>query len=122
MLRTRTLTFTMSAPDVCRGLPECDCEYYQPDLNPQPGKRATCTECHHGKSKHPSNDHAALPTAGPKTSVLAMFKKINAEGSGKENKYTVSKDEARKEMLSGYRPQLQAVSSGSGSSKPRKVL
>lgn len=99
-----SLTFTMSAPDVYRGLPEYDCEYYQPNPNPQLGQRVVCIECHHGKSKHPSGDCPALPIASGKTGVMALFKKINTEGSGKENKYTVSKDKARKEMLSGYQP------------------
>lgn len=116
------LTITMSSPEVCRGLPECDCEYYQPNPNPQSGERALCIECQHGKSKHPrastSNVLPAPTTAASKPSVLALFKKINSADFGKENKYDVtSKEDARKEMLRGYRPQAQAGLSGSSSSK-----
>lgn len=113
----------------CRGrLPDdvaCDCEQF---ISP-PSGLARCTECGHGKSKHPASG-PALPVAplsyrqGPSTSVSGssarpdmrnMFNLGLNQGSG-----SVSVDSARREVLEGFRPKLRGQQASTSKPKARK--
>ena len=111
----------MSEALLCRGGSndnECDCEEYQPPENVPPGQKAACTECLHGKSKHPKP--GLVVTAAPElratTGNQEVLRIFNASSrGGKENNAELF-ETARAEVLEGYRP---ASAGGSGKTKKK---
>jgi hypothetical protein len=131
----------MGLEEFCRGKlkdGDCDCEEYSAPLNPEPNRPQLCTECLHGKSKHPVQAAKQLSSAPilpsssdppSKQSVLDIFSKRVAEGvpsttvsttSSKSPPSKVSFGEARADALDGFRPDQTGSASAAPISKKKK--
>ncbi|KAJ6516832.1 hypothetical protein C8R47DRAFT_1206044 [Mycena vitilis] len=113
----------------CRGRtnpgdPACDCEVYDPPVDPNAPSK--CRECTHGKSKHqdppavpPAVDHR--PPAAKKRTVLDIFSEQTALSENHvkarlpEEERAADPAAARVDALRGYRPAAEA----SGSKKKK---
>ncbi|KAJ6487213.1 hypothetical protein C8R47DRAFT_1072281 [Mycena vitilis] len=111
---------------LCRGRtnpgdPACDCEVYDPPVDPNAPSK--CRECTHGKSKHqdpPAVDHGQ-PAAAKKKTVLDIFSEQTALSENHvkarlpEEERAADPAAARVDALRGYRPAAEA----SGSKKKK---
>ncbi|KAH7903007.1 hypothetical protein BJ138DRAFT_1108040, partial [Hygrophoropsis aurantiaca] len=114
----------------CDGDGGCTCREYSPPDDPKPGEKQLCTECLHGKSRHPkvTNPNPDLPppqevedqadaSENSKGKVAKIYGQLtSATRSYALRDQAVSKtglQNARKEVLDGFRSTSGPQASGS---------